>query len=62
MDGRAAVDVSWRAVMTSLAAHRLHSREDGSELAIEFGGRYEAERVQDLHVDCAKRGRPYELW
>ena len=37
-------------------------REDGSELAIEFGGRYDPERVQDLHVDCAKRGRPYELW
>lgn len=30
--------------------------------AVEFGGRYEMERVRDFHADCAARGRTYELW
>lgn len=30
--------------------------------AVEFGGRYDVERVRDFHEDCAKRHRSYELW
>lgn len=50
------------------AGHKLKApdaiirRKDGLELGIEFRGGYDADRVQDLHVDCAQRGRPYELW
>lgn len=29
---------------------------------IEFGGGYDAERVQAFHDDCAARGLPYQLW
>jgi hypothetical protein len=29
---------------------------------IEFGGGYDAERVQAFHNDCAARGLPYQLW
>lgn len=29
---------------------------------VEFGGRYDAERVEAFHRDCAKRDRSYELW
>lgn len=32
------------------------------ELVIEFGGSYDAARVQDFHEDCETRGLPYELW
>lgn len=35
---------------------------DGSELVMEFGGRYDARRVRDFHEDCVERGRAYELW
>jgi len=35
---------------------------DGSELVIEFGGRYDARRIRDFHEDCVARERPYELW
>ena len=35
---------------------------DGSELVIEFGGRYGADRIRDFHDDCVKRGRAYQLW
>lgn len=35
---------------------------DGSELIVEFGGRYDARRVRDFHEDCVARERPYELW
>jgi len=30
--------------------------------AIEFGGRYDAERVADFHQHCAERRLPYEIW
>ena len=30
--------------------------------AVEFGGRYDRERVRDFHQDCAKRQRSYEIW
>jgi hypothetical protein len=37
--------------------------EDGRpEMAVEFGGRYDARRVRDLHEDCQSRGRAYQLW
>jgi hypothetical protein len=36
--------------------------DDGAELAIEFGGRYDAQRIRDLHLDCVHQERPYELW
>lgn len=29
---------------------------------IEFGGRYDKERVRAFHQDCAKRDRSYEIW
>lgn len=29
---------------------------------VEFGGRYDVERVRDFHNDCAKRDRSYEIW
>lgn len=29
---------------------------------IEFGGGYDAERVEAFHQDCAARGLPYQLW
>ncbi len=29
---------------------------------IEFGGGYEAARVQDFHEDCSVRALPYQLW
>ena len=29
---------------------------------IEFGGGYDADRVQAFHEDCASRGLPYQLW
>ena len=35
---------------------------DGAELAIEFGGRYDVERIREFHRDCVARRRPYELW
>lgn len=31
-------------------------------LIIEFGGRYDHQRVADFHQDCQARGLPYELW
>jgi hypothetical protein len=30
--------------------------------AIEFGGSYDAPRVQDFHEDCARRDLPYQIW
>ena len=51
-----------------LAGYRLKDPDaivrhpDGSELVIEFGGRYGVERVRDFHDDCVKRGRAYQLW
>lgn len=37
--------------------------EGGTRIhAVEFGGRYDAERVRDFHEDCAKRNRSYEIW
>ena len=30
--------------------------------AIDFVGRYDANRLQDLHVHCQERELPYELW
>jgi hypothetical protein len=37
---------------------------DGGALihVVEFGGRYDSERVRDFHDDCAKRHRSYEIW
>lgn len=29
---------------------------------IEFGGRYDAERFRDFHLDCRERELPYDLW
>lgn len=29
---------------------------------IEFGGSYDAARVQEFHVDCASRDLPYQIW
>ena len=37
-------------------------RPDGSDIAIEFGGRYDKQRVEEFHQDCERRNRPYELW
>ncbi len=31
-------------------------------LVVEFGGAYDAERVERVHRDCADRRLPYELW
>ncbi|MBX3412408.1 MAG: hypothetical protein KF708_06955 [Pirellulales bacterium] len=30
--------------------------------AVEFGGKYRAERLERFHVDCEARRLPYELW
>jgi len=30
--------------------------------AIEFGGAYDATRMEDFHRDCQKRALPYEIW
>ena len=36
---------------------------DGQPLkAVDFGGAYRAERLQDFHESCAARSLPYELW
>lgn len=29
---------------------------------VEFGGRYDTDRVRDFHNDCAQRERSYEIW
>ena len=29
---------------------------------IEFGGSYDANRVEEFHEDCASRGLPYQVW
>jgi len=29
---------------------------------LEFGGGYDAARVEAFHVDCAARNLPYQLW
>ncbi len=29
---------------------------------IEFGGAYNAERVEEFHLDCASRDLPYQIW
>lgn len=31
-------------------------------LVIEFGGRYDAARIEAFHGDCAQRELPYQLW
>lgn len=31
-------------------------------LVVEFGGAYDAERVERVHKDCVQRHLPYELW
>lgn len=37
--------------------------ENGDRLrVIDFGGRYDAERVLDFHLHCSDRGLEYELW
>ena len=30
--------------------------------AIEFGGSYDTQRVEEFHVDCASRDLPYQIW
>jgi hypothetical protein len=32
------------------------------ELVLEFGGAYDARRVQQFHEDCAEQLLPYEIW
>jgi hypothetical protein len=29
---------------------------------VEFGGGYDAQRVEAFHLDCAERQLPYQLW
>ncbi|MBI1826054.1 MAG: hypothetical protein HY287_02460 [Planctomycetes bacterium] len=29
---------------------------------VEFGGRYDKQRIQGFHEDCVRRGRSYEIW
>lgn len=38
--------------------------DDTNEVAwvIEFGGSYDASRVQEFHEDCAGRDLPYQIW
>jgi len=37
--------------------------DEGARIhVVEFGGRYDMERVRDFHNDCAKRQRSYEIW
>lgn len=31
-------------------------------MVIEYGGRYDADRIADFHRDCAARDLPYQLW
>jgi hypothetical protein len=40
----------------------LSSAGEGTRLAIEFGGAYNAERLRTFHHCCARRGLPYEVW
>ncbi len=40
----------------------IHDPTSRPLLVIEFGGEYDAERVERVHADCARRGLPYELW
>jgi hypothetical protein len=35
---------------------------DDGPLVVEFGGRYDARRLRDLHAHCADRDLRYELW
>jgi hypothetical protein len=61
---------AWRG--EDLLAHTRHPEklpdafivnESGQVIwVIEFGGGYDAERVQAFHRDCAARGLPYQLW
>jgi hypothetical protein len=37
-------------------------QRNGSELVIEFGGKYDARHIEEFHSDCRRRERPYELW
>lgn len=32
------------------------------ELVLEFGGAYDARRIELFHEDCAEQQLPYELW
>ncbi len=32
------------------------------ELVLEFGGAYDARRIEMFHEDCASQMLPYELW
>ena len=37
-------------------------REGETVWVIEFGGSYDAPRVQEFHEDCADRNLPYQIW
>ena len=36
--------------------------EEPPRLVLEFGGAYDAARVERFHEDCAERRLPYQLW
>jgi hypothetical protein len=40
----------------------LMDEEGNIEMVIEFGGRYDAKRVEKLHVWCEALSYPYQLW
>ncbi len=40
----------------------LVDREGNIEMVVEFGGRYDAKRVEKLHVWCEALSYPYQLW
>lgn len=40
----------------------LRNSEGEVEKVIEFGGKYDADRVLKFHAYCENRGYPYELW
>lgn len=40
----------------------LRDTEGEVERVIEFGGKYDADRVWKFHAYCENRGYPYELW
>ena len=61
---------AWRS--EDLLAHTRHGQKlpdaflldaDGRVLwVLEFGGGYDAARVEAFHLDCVARGLPYQLW
>ncbi len=40
----------------------LVNEEGQTDSVVEFGGAYDARRIEELHRDCASRDLPYQIW